>query len=368
MKFELDPLVLEILDQIPDTEWSSDSTTFFDPAIGGGQFVRAIEQRLREYGHSDSNIQKRVFGFEESNLHIRYAVNKHKLVGQYARKPYNKFFEMDNSMKFDVVVGNPPYLKGKWVEFLKQSAELSKKHVLMVSPDGTNNFSTRSDNLVEFLKEKGIQSKKECTSFFPTVESGSIVIYELDVTEPFNQLAFVDTSMEGVITAKVIGATGTKLNAILSSKRSKEWSSATRFDNKAAGLIMNIESITKEGKVVSWIDPNNTTVINGKDYWLVNRYFGKDTDTSVIEEAAKVGISSNIMAIERINGWTVDEFKDVYLSKLFRFVLDVLRQGGFDTSPRHLKQLIQIKKTGNALYNHFSLTQEEIDYVEANVK
>jgi hypothetical protein len=368
MKFEIEPLVAEMLDQLPISVWTSKTSTFFDPAIGGGQFVRAIEQRLRGAGHSDANIRSRVMGFEESDLHIRFAVNKYKLVGQYVRKPYEKFFELDNTMKFDVVVGNPPYLKGKWIEFLKQGAELSKKHVLMVSPDGTNNFSTRSDNLVEFLKEKGIQSKKECTSFFPNVESGSIVIYKLDVTQPFTQTAFVDTSMEGVITAKVIGAVGTKLNAILSSKRSKEWSSVPKFEKKAAGLIKNIESVTKEGSVELWIDPTNTTVINGKDYWLVNRYFGKDADTSVIEESSKIGISSNIMAIERINGWTVDEFKDVYLSKLFRFVLNVLRQGGFDTSPRHLKQLVEIKKTGKALYKHFGLTQDEIDYVEANTK
>ena len=368
MKFEIEQLVDEMLDQLPASVWTSESTTFFDPAIGGGQFVRAIEQRLRAQGHSDENIRGRVFGFEESDLHLRFAVNKHKLVGQYVKKPYNKFFELDDTMKFDVVVGNPPYLKGKWIEFLKQGTELSKKHVLMVSPDGTNNFSTRSDNLVEFLKEKGIQSKKECTSFFPNVESGSIVIYELDVTQQYNQAAFIDTSMEGVITAKVIGTVGKKLNAILSSKRSKEWSKVPKFEKKAAGLIKNIESVTKEGSVELWVDPANTTVINGNDYWLVNRYFGKDADTSIIEESGKVGISSNIMAIKRINGWTVDEFKDVYLSKLFRFVLNVLRQGGFDTSPRHLKQLIEVKKTGKALYKHFGLTQDEIDYIEDAVK
>ena len=368
MKFEIEPLVIEVLDQLPESVWSSKTSTFFDPAIGGGQFVRAIEQRLRSRGHSDANIRGRVFGFEESNLHIRFAVNKYNLVGQYVRKPYEKFFEWDNTMKFDVVVGNPPYLKGKWIDFLKQATELSKKHVLMISPDGTNNFSTRSDKLVEFLKEKGIQSKKECTSFFPAVESGSIVIYELDVTKSFNQSAFVDSSMEGIITAKVINAKGVKLNAILSSKRSKEWSGAKRFESKATGLIKNIESITKEGKVTSWIAQSDTTIINGNDYWLVNRYFGKDAEASIIEESFKVGISSNIMAIERIKGWTVNEFKDVYLSKLFRFVLNVLRQGGFDTSPRHLKQLIQIKKTGNDLYKHFGLTQEEIDYIESNVK
>ena len=109
MKFEIEPLVAEMLNQLPESVWTSDSTTFFDPAIGGGQFVRAIEQRLREHGHTDQNIRKRVFGLEDSDLHIRYAVNKHKLVGQYAKKPYEKFFELDDTMKFDVVIGNPPY-------------------------------------------------------------------------------------------------------------------------------------------------------------------------------------------------------------------------------------------------------------------
>lgn len=109
IKFEIEPMVAEMLDQIPKSSWTSKTKTFFDPAIGGGQFVRAIEQRLRSAGHSDANIRSRVFGFEESELHVRFAVNKHKLVGQYARKSYEKFFELDNSMKFDHVVGNPPY-------------------------------------------------------------------------------------------------------------------------------------------------------------------------------------------------------------------------------------------------------------------
>ena len=42
MKFEIEPLVAEMLDHLPHSVWISDSTTFFDPAIGGGQFVRAI--------------------------------------------------------------------------------------------------------------------------------------------------------------------------------------------------------------------------------------------------------------------------------------------------------------------------------------
>lgn len=139
MKFEIEPLVAEMLDRLPNSVWSSKTSTFFDPAIGGGQFVRAIEQQLREHGHSDANIRSRVFGFEESNLHIRFAVNKYNLVGQYVRKPYEKFFELDNTMKFDVVVGNPPYQDGSkdggqnkiYNQFAKKSLDLLKSNGIM---------------------------------------------------------------------------------------------------------------------------------------------------------------------------------------------------------------------------------------------
>lgn len=141
IKFEIDAVVNQILDHLPTDVWTSDRTTFFDPALGGGQFVQAIEQRLRLQGHSDANIRRRVMGFEESELHIRYAVNKQGLVGQYHRKPYDKFLELENNMKFDVIVGNPPFQKSDneakrwtlWDQFVKKSFELSS-NVAMITP------------------------------------------------------------------------------------------------------------------------------------------------------------------------------------------------------------------------------------------
>lgn len=134
-------LVNEMLDQLPADVWTSNRTTFFDPAIGGGQFVSEIERRLQAHGHSDANIQKRVFGFEYSSALIDLAVNMNKLVGQYAKKPYDKYLELDNSMKFDVIVGNPPFQKSDndakrwtlWHQFVKKSFELSDC-VAMVTP------------------------------------------------------------------------------------------------------------------------------------------------------------------------------------------------------------------------------------------
>ncbi len=62
LKFAIAPLVKEILDNLPDSIWTSSSTTFLDPAMGGGQFLVEIERRLRVAGHSDENIANRVFG------------------------------------------------------------------------------------------------------------------------------------------------------------------------------------------------------------------------------------------------------------------------------------------------------------------
>lgn len=156
MKFEIEPLVNEILDHLPQNVWQSDSITFIDPALGGGQFVKEIERRLRDAGHSDQNISKRVFGFEESDLHIRFAVNKHKLVGQYAKKPYKKILELDDKMKFGVVVGNPPFQKNDndakrwtlWEQFVKKSMELGDV-VAMITPQ-----SVTSPGPFNLIKDK----------------------------------------------------------------------------------------------------------------------------------------------------------------------------------------------------------------------
>lgn len=108
-KFELLDLANEILDEFPDQAFLSKTTKFLDPSMGGGQFVYAIEQRLRAYGHSDKNISQRVFGFEGVLMDIRYAVNKFKLVGNYQVLKPEDFINSDFDIVFDYAVSNPTY-------------------------------------------------------------------------------------------------------------------------------------------------------------------------------------------------------------------------------------------------------------------
>ena len=58
LKLDITELVRKIHDILPPEIWKSDTTTFLDSSIGGGQFVLDIERRLRENGHSDKNIMR----------------------------------------------------------------------------------------------------------------------------------------------------------------------------------------------------------------------------------------------------------------------------------------------------------------------
>ena len=64
LKFPIEPLVKNMLDQLPMDVWTSSTTTFLDPAMGGGQFLVEIQRRLRAAGHSDDNMVAKKTFFE----------------------------------------------------------------------------------------------------------------------------------------------------------------------------------------------------------------------------------------------------------------------------------------------------------------
>ena len=269
--------------------------------------------------------------------------------------------------KFDVVIGNPPYLKGKWITFLKKSTELAEHSVLMIAPDGTNNFSVTSNSLCEFLINNGLQSKNDCTDSFKGVNTGSIVVYHMEKDKEGNPDALIDSSEKGRVLSKIIDGSG-RVNAILSTKRSKKATAATRYTCRGAGRVSNIESVKKTGLETSWIDASDTTVIDGNKYWLTNRFFGSQEDSPLCEVNGKVGISYNVLAIERIPGWNIDDFKRIYLSDPIRFALTTMQKGQFDASPRHLRQLPLIPKKTQDIYKHLKLNKKDRNVIENAVK
>ena len=143
LKFSIDNLVNTMLDRLP-ADVIADGV-FLDPAIGGGQFVKEIERRKRLAGKTDEEIARTVYGVEENVLRRDYAVNKNKLAGTYK---VGEFLELDFDVKFDVVIGNPPF-KGQaqlHQKYFNKSVELVKTggSVLCVQPS-TVYFNKKED-------------------------------------------------------------------------------------------------------------------------------------------------------------------------------------------------------------------------------
>ena len=101
-------LINEMLDNLPPDTWTDETKTFLDPCFGNGTFLVEIIKRLRSHGHSMENIESRVSGYEIS---LRLFNKVQKLLSHYNFSIlYNKdFLNTSTDMKFDVIVGNPPY-------------------------------------------------------------------------------------------------------------------------------------------------------------------------------------------------------------------------------------------------------------------
>lgn len=139
LKFNIDALVNEILDTVPEETFESKTTTFLDPAMAGGQFLKAVISRLRKYGHSDTNIAGRIFGYETNKMRVNFAAKQCGNIGTFAAI---NFLEEHMSKKFDVIIGNPPYQDGTktdqqnkiYNQFSKRALLLSNRIVAFVTP------------------------------------------------------------------------------------------------------------------------------------------------------------------------------------------------------------------------------------------
>jgi hypothetical protein len=413
MKFEIEGLVNEILDQLPTEVWTSTTTTFFDPAIGGGQFVNEIENRLRMYGHSNVNIKGRVYGCESSHLNVKYAVNKNKLVGNYE---VCNFLEKDFShMKFDVVIGNPPYQEGGrddqanklWPQFVKKSYDLVEVdgHVAMITPNGW----------MQPTADIGKGTGKNALSIFNDIfKKNNLILANIDsdairetyfkgVGSTFSYYLFQKALYSGI--TEFITSTGSvqidisKIDSLpkVTSKESLsivKKMTGTPFvfcdqnhglngvEGDTQGIVTHVKQTKKGNKTTTC---NLTHAIyhtnkNNGTYWFgekLNPY--ANTPKVIISLSGTylpvfnntTGYSNMCLAVICNSDIEAKRAQYILSSKLYKFWIDMQKFSGFN--PRKLiLNLPQLSLTQDwtdaAIYQHFKLTEEEIDYIESYVK
>lgn len=382
LKFDLTELANEMLDQIPAEVFASTSTTFLDPAIGGGQFIRAINDRLRKYGHSDENIARRVFGFEANEMRLNFAADKNKLIGTFEALD---FLEEDMSKKFDVVIGNPPYQSGKgekggarslWRKFIKKSFEnISENgYVAIVCPG----FPYNSNDLGHFFKNNTpVYLNNDVTSHFEGIGSE---IKSWIVKQGKHQKDFyvdgkvwtwsndTDPTVNPVITRIFQKAFDNQ--STFECKQDRGYSS-TQLKNDPNDYFEQPQGDSiypiRHASTVKTCYVKQPTECHTKRKVMMTfsgypafEYFDETTPmSSCYQMSGYILVKDNHEA---------DSIISLYSLKLYKFLSQGIRSAGMRSVTNYSLPKLDLSKTwtDKELYKHFGLTQEEIDYIEAN--
>ena len=357
LKFGLDEAIEEMLDTLPKKLFRSKTTTFLDPAMGGGQFVAAIERRLRKYGHSDSNIADRVFGLELS-WRVKIAVNKMKLIGEYGRNyEVADFLESEMAMKFDVIVGNPPFSeKGKehdreklWISFLRKSLNLIKDDgvIAMITPNGWVSSTNKAHNIFKNRLVCANISKEISDMFGSTGGSQRFGWWVLKNNSKYKTPSVTFDNGEGDIdilkTPCSPPKSGNSNSFTIVEKMFEKQSTSTiawrRTDKDPLRNVISLPLAKSQYYTIKW--------------HKIEDYFpDKNLGRYVYECDSNEGhILSNNLNL-----------------KLYQLLRWELRSGAAIASNFGLLPVPKTKMTNKKLYNYFGFTQEEINYIEENVK
>lgn len=220
--------VKNMLDKIPEDFWKNKNHTILDNSMGTGIFLMESYNRfmnglkdeiIDENERSKWIIDNCLYGVEiqEKNYIIAvesvlngYNKNKHFVLHDALIEDDN--FNYWDHMKFDAVVGNPPYnmprknhLDGSdilWDKFVFKALELLKDngHLVYIHPIGWRQYES-STGLWDLMTSKNITfikniSEKECKKIFHDVEQ-RIDYYHLE-NKPYGHKTIIDDNYGNV--------------------------------------------------------------------------------------------------------------------------------------------------------------------------
>lgn len=208
----------EMVDALPDEVWNS-HTTFLDPTCKSGIFLHEIYKKLMEsdavktvypdrkerhfhiinnqlYGIAmDKQCQlismRTAYGQLKEDGHIISLSDYMAMVKNPDRRFLYEILKKEfNTVKFDVVIGNPPYNNDIYLDFVQLGHKLSNKYSCWITPakwqakGGAKNEQFRKD-IVPYMEK--IVYYPYTKDVFDVTVGGGITFYIIDNNRKLNQ-------------------------------------------------------------------------------------------------------------------------------------------------------------------------------------
>jgi hypothetical protein len=398
-------LVDEILDKLP-IDWSNPALKFCDPCCGSGRFLMSLKYRLLAAGHTEKHIiENMLYGMDID------PVNTAGTVAMLGGSPYNHNIRTGNSltekweMKFDVIVGNPPYQAidrngtrnnkkdNLWSQFVVLAFEqLSKagSSVAMITPTSWMSPSTNKKGgsllqkhfLTNQLKHLEVNTVGH---YFPGVGS-QFSWYVVQCVPAHKETSIRFKDVDGVIKSSTADLSGFMfLPPNLDSLTLSIFSKTTFSSTQPLPFIRSTEYATYNKKLVGKWSKVKTEIFKYQAFHTAvqDLYFSFNHSLAAVP---KVYISFSGYSTPRLdlNGeYGVTEcgmccmvepevVYQVVGSKVYQFLLRTAKWSGFNSQwlITNGLPLVDLSRswTDEELYAHFNLTADEIKLIEDTVK
>ena len=305
------------------------------------------------------------------------------------------FITTEFDMKFDVVVGNPPYQDPKndkrmlWNQILDKMAEVTEDngYIAVVTPSTWLTASTNIHNSYRVFEEKQVEEAvifdKEDSPF----EEGTTVSYSIIKNTPRQtdtNLYFAKFSKKTKDLVGTIDIAKEKfwpgqlepINLAIHNKLKSfakiEFIKSCEFHNQGLKKKQRVSDTKSKDfpythHVSAAITRYTSVKFSEHNTWKVMVPLTSTIDKAVINN--NCGHGEDMLSLYVADEDTAKNIKAVFNTKFYKFI-GKLYKNGRNQPLQNLFPVVDFTRTWNdaELYQLVGLTQEEIDYVEANVK